>query len=216
VSDDIPLIFAEQLASPEAHTPCILFLSAAATSQMQQYATAGWRVLATPDFKSTGQVDLGAVPAHVGDDAGMSPDIVSVEGTLWPSDARTRLQQLLPGMVKVNCAFHGLDDHRCDEIAATLQGVGYTLLATHWRDDNTYGLGSLARLDLLGAYAPRDWKRLNIIAVRDRARARSLIILGRLYVGEERRIADLRIANAVRSDHIARLEDALMAHQRRT
>ena len=54
----------------------------------------------------------------------------------------------------------------------------------------------------------------NVIAVRDPAHARILMTIGRLYVGEERRIADLRLAHAIRGDQIARLEDALMARQR--
>jgi hypothetical protein len=214
VSDDIPLIFADQLASPEAREPRIVFMSAVAASQMQQYVTAGWRVIAAPGFASKSPVDLAAVPAQAGDEAaGEGADIVSIEAPLWPGEGFARLSRWKPACVKVNCAFHGLESQRCEDMASMLNGLGYTLLGAHWRDD-TYALASLSRLDYLAAFPGRDWKHLNLIAVRDAARARALTIVGRLYAGEERRIAELRVANAVRGDHIARLEDALMAHQK--
>jgi hypothetical protein len=140
--------------------------------------------------------------------------VLSCEAPGWPADARAKLERWRPAMVKVNCAFHGIDDRRGDDIAATLAELGYTVLAALWRDDNTYGFGSLARIDYLAAYPSRDWKHLSLIAVRDPARAKTILTVSRLYVGEERRIAELRLSNAVRGDQIARLEDALMVHQR--
>jgi len=215
VSDDIPLIFADQLTSPDGHQARIVFMSAVAGSQMQQYAAAGWRVIASPGFSAKNPVDLASVPAEAGDEsAGEGADIVSIEAPMWPGEGYARLSRWKPACVKVNCAFHGMESQRCEDMASMLNGLGYTLLGAHWRDDNTYALASLSRLDYLAAFPGRDWKHLNLIALRDAPRARALTILGRLYAGEERRIAELRVANAVRGDHIARLEDALMTHQK--
>jgi hypothetical protein len=215
VSDDIPLIFADQLAAAAGRRPRVVFMSAVAATQMQQYATAGWHVIAAPGFVSKNPVDLAAVPAHAGDEAaGEGADIVSIEAPLWPAEGFARLTHWKPACVKVNCAFHGLESRRCEDMAGMLNGLGYTLLGAHWRDDNSYALPSLSRVDYLAAFPGRDWKHLNLIAVRDGARARALTIIGRLYAGEERRIGELRLANMVRGDHIARLEDALMAHQK--
>ncbi|TAL04005.1 MAG: hypothetical protein EPO08_02720 [Rhodospirillaceae bacterium] len=215
MSDDIPIIFADQILAPEGYGPRVVFFSAAATMQMQQYATAGWQVLTAPGFRATGQVDLAVVPAQAGDESCVQDaDVVSLEGPLWPDDAHTLFGRWRAGVVKVNCAFQGLEDQRGEEIAATLADLGYTLLATYWQDNNSYRFSSISRLDHLAVFEPRDWKHLNIIAVRDPDRARLLVIIGRLYVGEERRIADLRLAHAIRGDQIARLEDALMARQR--
>jgi len=215
VSDDIPIIFADQLLTPDGRQPRAVYLSATATAQMQQYATGGWRVITNAGFATLGQVDLAAVPAEAGDESSaQDADVVSAEAPLWPRDGREKLARWKPHVVKVNCAFHQ-DTSRCEEIAGTLAGLGYTLLATHWRDDNTYGFGNVARLDHLGAFQPRDWTHMNLIAVRDPARAKAIIVVGRLYVGEERRIAELRLSQAVRGDHIARLEEALLAHQTR-
>jgi hypothetical protein len=215
VSDDIPLIFADQLAGPDGNVPRVVFMSAMAATQMQQYATAGWCVIAAPGFAAKNPVDLATVPAQAGDEAaGEGAEIVSIEAPMWPTEGFARLTRWKPACVKVNCAFHGLDSQRCEDMAGMLAGLGYTLLGAHWRDDNSYALPSLSRLDYLAAFPGRDWKHLNLIAVRDPSRARALTIIGRLYAGEERRIAELRLANVVRGDHIARLEDALMVHQK--
>jgi hypothetical protein len=214
VSDDIPLIFSDQLHAREGHVPRVVFLSAATAAQMLQYATAGWQVIAADGFQSTAAIDLAAVPAQRGEAHAEGADIVSVEAPAWTNDARAKIALWQPAVVKVNCAFHGIDDQRGEDIAATLAGLGYVLLAAHWRDDNTYGFGTLARIDHLGAYPSRDWKHLSLIAVRDGAHARTILTVARLYVGEERRIAELRLSNAIRGDHITRLEEALMVHQR--
>jgi len=216
MSDDIPIIFTDQLLAADGHAPRAVFLSAAAAAQMQQYATGGWRVIAAPGFRAGSEIDLAAIPAQAGDENAIhEADAVSCEGSFWPGNARALLTGCRAAIVKVNCAFSDIDDRHGDSIAAVLSDLGYILMASHWRDDNTYGLGSITRIDPLDTFAPRDWKHLNLIAVRDAARARAITILGRLYTGEERRIADLRLAHAIRGDHIARLEDALMAHQRR-
>lgn len=214
MSDDIPLIFSDQLQARAEHVPRAVFLSAATASQMQQYATAGWQVIAADGFQSHATIDLAAVPAEKGDAGAQGADVLSIEAPVWPADARTKIERWRPGVVKVNCAFHGIADQHGEDIAATLQALGYTLLAAHWRDDNTYGFGTLARIDHLGVYPSRDWKHLSLIAVRDPAHARTILTVARLYVGEERRIAELRLSNAIRGDHIARLEEALMVHQR--
>ncbi len=54
---------------------------------------------------------------------------------------------------------------------------------------------------------------MNLIGVRDPAWVRAFLPVSRLYVGEEKRIGELRLANAIRNDQIARLEDALARHQ---
>ena len=213
MSDDIPLIFAEELRAAVPRRA--VFLSAASAAQMQQYATGGWQVVAAPDFQSAAAIDLATVPATTGDQAALSgATLISLEAPTWPGDAAVHLARWRPALVKVNCAFHGLADDAADSIADTLRGLGYTLLAAHWRDDNIFGLRSLSRLERFEAFGAPDWKRTNLIAVRDPAAAERILIVARLYVGEERRIAELRLSQSIRNDHIARLEDALMVRQR--
>src|SRR5690606_38273859 len=95
----------------------------------------------------------------------------------------------------------------------TMTGFGYHVAAAVWRDDNSFGYRSLSGFGPLESLPSIEWDRTNLIGIRDAAFAKPLLTVARLYVGEERRIADLRVANTIRNDYIARLEDALMAHQ---
>ena len=99
-------------------------------------------------------------------------------------------------------------------LAASLANAGYAVLGAVWRDDNSFGIRSLASLGFLDAIRVLEWDRTNLIGVRDRAHAQNIITVSRLYIGEEKRISELQLAKAVRDDYINKLEDALMAHQR--
>ena len=91
--------------------------------------------------------------------------------------------------------------------------MGYATVGAYWRDDNSFGLRGVVNINALAAFPAPDWDRMNIIGVRDAKMAHALLSVGRLYAGEETRIGELRVANAIRNDHIARLEEALAAHQ---
>lgn len=211
MSDDIPIIFAEELQHPRRKATAA-FMSAASLSQMQQYAAGGWRVLATPDFKSKGEIDLASVPAVVADESDLAGcTFLSCEVPFLGADAGARISAWRPAIVKFNCAFHDVAD--AGQLAGSLAGMGYTVLGAHWRDDNSFSIRSLTRIDHIAAFQPPEWDRTNVIGVRDPALARTLLTVARLYTGEEKRIGELRLANAIRNDHIARLEDALAAHQ---
>jgi hypothetical protein len=215
MSDDIPLIFAEDLARPDTRRRAV-FLSAMSAAQMQQYAAAQWDVVAGPGFQARGDIDLAAVPARSGGEEQLAgADLVSLEAPTWPADAEPQFRRWAPRAIKVNAAFHNLDEAKVAGVAAVLGKLGYQIVACHWRDDNIYAIRSLSRIDRLEALGAPDWKHVNLIALRDADLARLLLTIGRLYVGEERRIAELRLSHAVRGDHIARLEDAMMALQKR-
>ena len=94
-----------------------------------------------------------------------------------------------------------------------MKGLGYTVIGAHWRDDNSFAIRSLAQMNYISAFAAPEWDRMNLIGVRDDAYAAVLLSVARLYVGEEKRIGELSVANAIRNDHIARLEEALAVHQ---
>jgi hypothetical protein len=113
--------------------------------------------------------------------------------------------------VKINCAFHGVAD--ASDLAASLGEAGYQVLAARWQDDNSFDLRAVTGFGPLGPRDAPDWDRTDLIAVADDALRETLLTIGRLYAEEERRILELRVANAVRSDTIARLEDALVARQ---
>lgn len=214
MSDDIPLIFAEDVVRPGAPRRAV-FASAMSATQMQQYAAAGWRVLTAAGFEGAAAIDLAEVPAVAAAEAELvDADLISFEAPTWPDAAEARLQRWRPRTVKVNAAFHGRSDAACEAIAETLRRLGYDLVGCHWRDDNSYRLRSVGRIEPLAAFGAPDWKHTNVIATRDRMLRETLLTVARLYVGEERRIAELRLGHAVRGDHIARLEDALMAFQR--
>lgn len=91
--------------------------------------------------------------------------------------------------------------------------MGYTVIGAHWRDDNSFAIRSLDQISRISAFPTPEWDRMNLIGLRDPARVRAFLSLSRLYVGEEKCIGELRLANAIRNDQIARLEDALAVHQ---
>jgi hypothetical protein len=207
VSDDIPIIFTQAPAT-------IVFCSASGAAQMQQYATAGWRVAATPDFRSLRPLELAHVPAEVlaNEDIGGAA-VVSAEGPFWSDDVALRVARVKPGVVKINCAFHDMPPARIAALAAQLGALGLTVVGAHWRDDNTYRIRALHRIELLSGFEPPEWPRLNFMACASEGLAKSIIKIGRLHSGQEQRIAQLRLSEAIRNDHIARLEVALVAAQ---
>ncbi len=212
MSDDIPIIFAEEMLHPGRRQTAV-FLSALSGMQMQQYATAGWRVLAATGFQSRAQIDLASVPAVAAPDSeAVGCTFLSCEVPFIAADAGAKISAWKPAIMKFNCAFHDVAD--AGQLAASIAGMGYTVLGAHWRDDNSFAIRHLARLDILSTFVRPEWDRMNIIAVREPARVQALLTVSRLYVGEEKRIGELRVANEIRNDHIARLEDALAAHQR--
>jgi|GEM_PF-5257920 len=209
MSDDIPLIFAE-----ETPTPTAVFLSASGLSQMQQFATAGWAVAVTAGFAPLRPITLAEVPAQAVDEAVIiSPTLVSCEAQSWSAENLARIATWRPRIVKVNCAFSELEPAHLERIAKDLAGLRLTVLAAHWRDDNTFRIRSLNRIDRLEALQPPEWPRLNFIACADDANARMILKIGRLHAGQEQRIAQLRVSEQVRGEHIARLEASLISAQ---
>ncbi|MBX7199517.1 MAG: hypothetical protein K1X51_09080 [Rhodospirillaceae bacterium] len=210
MSSDIPIILAFDL-QPPAGKPAALFLSAVSAPQMQQYATAGWDVMAATGFAGA-KVDLAAVPARsAGDDEISAVTLLSCEAPHLNRDTAGRIARWRPAVVKINCAFHNIAD--AQPVADTLAANGYHLLGAHWRDDNSFHIRAVDEISPLSVFDPPSWDQLDIIAVRDAGLVRAILTLGRLYAGEEARILELRVGNMVRSDTIARLEDALVAHQ---
>lgn len=210
MSDDIPIIFALDL-HPQPHKPTAVFLSAASAPQMQQYATAEWNVVAIEGLAGA-KVDLAALPAtQKRDDEISTVTLLSCEAPHLDRDTAGRIARWRPEIVKINCAFHNIAD--AAPVAASLAGSGYQMLGAHWRNDNSFHIRSVSEIAPLSHFNPPAWDQLNIIAVRDMGLMKAILTLGRLYVGEEARILDLRVGNMVRNDTIARLEDALTAHQ---
>ncbi len=215
MSDDIPLIFADELTRSTARRRAV-FLSAMSAAQMQQYASAQWDVIAGPGFQARADIDLAGVPAREGgEDQLAGADLISLEAPTWPADAEPHFRRWAARAIKVNAAFHNLDGAKVEAIAAALGRMGYHIVISHWRDDNIYGLRSLSRVDRLEGYGAPDWNHSNLIALRDAALVPALLTVSRLYVGEERRIAELKLSHTVRGDHIARLEDAMSTLQKR-
>jgi hypothetical protein len=213
VSDDIPIIFAEDLRRADrAATPAAVFLSAASPTQMQQYVTAGWTVWTAPGFQSSMPINLDEVPARPLPEAGLATcTLLSCEAPFLNADVANMIARLQPAFVKINCAFHDVADAAA--LGKSLAGFGYHVAAAQWRDDNSFGIRAVVALGSLASLAAPEWDRINFIGIRDRQTAEALLTVARVYVGEERRILDLRVANSIRNDYIARLEDALAAHQ---
>lgn len=214
MSDDIPIIFAEEMRRASgAGAPSAVFFSAASAAQMQQYAAAGWKVIATPGFRSDAAVDLAEVPATAVPEASISEcTLLSCESKFVPAGTADHIKRWQPAFLKFNCAFYDISD--ASSLAQSVIGLGYVPLVALWRDDNSFGYRSVANCGPLAIFPNLEWDRTNLIGVRDPAMAQTLLQIARLYVGEERRIVDLRVANAIRNDYIARLEDALQAHQK--
>lgn len=214
MSDDIPIIFAEELRRTQgAPAPSAVFLSGGSVSQMQQYAAGGWEVHTVPGFRSDAPIKLTDVPAPTTPEASIPTcTLVSCEAKFLPPTTSDLIKRWQPAFLKFNCAFYEISD--ASGLAQSIAGLGYLPLVALWRDDNSFGYRSLANFGPLSIFPNVEWDRTNLIGVRDPATAHALLSIARLYVGEERRIVDLRVANAIRNDYIARLEDALQAHQK--
>jgi hypothetical protein len=214
MSDDIPIIFAEELRREKsAPAPTAVFFSGGSTSQLQQYAAAGWNVLATPGFRSDASVNLAEVPATTTSEASIPAcTLLSCEAKFLPPNTADHIKRWQPPFLKFNCAFYDISD--AGGLAQSISNLGYLPIAALWRDDNSFGYRSLANFGPMATFPNLEWDRTNLIGVRDPALAHTLLAIARLYAGEERRIVDLRVANAIRNDYIARLEDALQAHQK--
>ena len=99
-------------------------------------------------------------------------------------------------------------------LIAPLKASGYIVLGALWRDDNSFQIRSLMSIDYIDAVQLPEWNRINLIGVRDADCAHRIVTIARLYSGEEKRISELRVAKAIRDDYIAKLEDALITHQK--
>src|SRR6185312_13807799 len=137
--------------------------------------------------------------------------VLSCEAPRLREDTARRIALWKPEIVKINCAFHGVADAR--DVAASLQQVGYDVLIAGWKDDNSFAFRATTVFVPLADVNAPDWNRMDIIGVKEPALRRAILAVGRLYAEEELRILDLRVANAIRGDTIARLEDALVARQ---
>lgn len=210
MSDDVPLI----IAHPPGHRR-VAFASAASDVQMQQYAAAGWTVGVTRSFQSTRPIDLPRIPAQlISRDEIRLADVLNIEASRLEAGLEEASAARTP-IAKVNLAFTDGAEARGPIAAGALAAAGYVVLGAHWRDDNTYRIRSLNRIDVVADLQPPEWGRMNLIACRESSMAETIIRIGRVHAGQERRIAELRIGEAVRNDHIAGLEDALQALQSR-
>ena len=209
MSDDVPLILAE-----DSPTPTAVFLSASSASQMQQYTAAGWAIAVTPKFQPLRAINIAEADAQVVDEPSIiRPTLVSCEAQTWTAASLSAIVRWQPRVIKVNCAFSELESSQIQAISKELAAQRLTVVAAHWRDDNTYRFISLNRIDFLDNLHPPEWTRLNFIACADEKIAKMIIKIGKLHVGQEQRIAQLRVSEAVRNDHIASLEKALVAAQ---
>ena len=68
MSDDVAFLFADEIARPDVGPRRVVFMSAMSMHRriLQQYAAAGWDVVAGPGFQAAGELDLAAVPATRG------------------------------------------------------------------------------------------------------------------------------------------------------
>lgn len=209
MSDDIPVIFAQTELKPR---PVVIFLSASHATQLEQYVVAGWHVYCARSFVGC------AIPPDLSVDV-FDPTMLAGPPNLVIGDIQHLTDEwkhtvtlFAPLAVKINAAFS--DDAGVVTAAAKfLSEKDYTLCASHWRDDNSFGFRILDRIDALSTFQPAPWTKLNIIAYKDVETAASMVRFGRFYAGQESRIGELEISRAVRSDYVAQLEDALMAHQ---
>jgi hypothetical protein len=209
MSDDIPIIFAENTPQPTA-----LFLSASGASHVEQFTAAGWAVAVTTGFCDLTQSVLDEFSVQTIDESIIiNPTLVSWEARTWTDKDLDRIARWKPRVVKVNCAFSDLDPARIEKIAKDLASLRLIMVVGHWRDDNTFRVPSLNRVDRLEVLQPPEWSRLNLIACADEENAKRIVKFGRLYAGQEQRIAQMRVSEAVRNEQIARLEAALIAAQ---
>ena len=209
MSDDIPVIFAQQEMSPP---PVSLFLSVSHPNQMEQFVLAGWRVMLAQDFTGCEIPSNLVVEPFDAEKIIQPPALLSANIGSLPDDWHHRVRMLTPRMVKINAAFSSEAEPIVDASSALMK-QGYTLCAAYWRNDNAFELSILDRIDALSAFQPTPWTRLNLIAFSDPAQANDMLRFGRFYAGQEKRIGELQIAKAIRGDYIQQLEDALMAQQ---
>lgn len=209
MSDDIPIIFAQQDMSPP---PVAIFLSASHPNQMEQFVLAGWRVMIADDFAGcTIPKELMCEPLDPGK-LDRAPALVSANVADLPEDWHQRVRLFTPAMVKINAAFTEEADPIVDA-AAKLSDQDYALCAAYWRDDNAFGFKTLDRIDALSVFQPTPWVNLNIMGFSDAAQAQDMLRFGRFYAGQEKRIGELLITKTIRGDYISQLEDALMLKQ---
>jgi hypothetical protein len=211
MSDDIPVIFAQTVLKPQ---PLAIFLSATHATQMEQYVVAGWRVARTQDFQ--GCEIPRELPIDVFDPASLDAAPCLIIGDIMHlnDDWRHMVTLFTPESVKINAAFTE-DAAKVTEVAAFLTGQNYTMCASYWRNDNSFSHRILDRIDALSVFQPTPWTNLNLIGYKETARAHTMVRFGRFYAGQEQRIGDLEVKNAIRADHISQLEAAMMALQKR-
>ena len=131
MSDDIPIIFAEDITRTQGKAPATaVFLSAGSALQMQQYAAGGWRVLAAPGFKSPAKIDLAEVPASAcGEDDPAGCTLLSCEVKFLGGDAGARIGRWKPEILKFNCAFQDVADAASLAVMAVLCQAGVAVRA---------------------------------------------------------------------------------------
>lgn len=209
MSDDIPVIFAQTELKPR---PVAIFLSASHATQIEQYVVAGWHVYCSPSFSGC------AIPTEltvgIFDPSALkqSPNLLIGDIVHLDDDWRHTVTLFAPLAVKINAAFSD-NPEAVTAVASFLSQNGYTLCASHWNNDNAFGYRILDRIDALSVFQPTPWTKLNLIAYKDAKSAADMVRFGRFYAGQEKRVGELEVSRAIRSDHIAQLEDALMAHQ---
>jgi len=211
MSDDIPVIFAKPDISPR---PLVIFLSATHPTQLEQYVVAGWNVWHLTPFGTCDlPADLNVAPC---DPAGLSgpPELLIGDLASAPDDWKQMVTMLTPNSVKLNAAFNDIGEANT-AAAAFLTDQGYTLCASYWKNDNSFGFRILDRIDALSAFQPTPWSNLNLIGYKDLAQAQSMVRFGRFYAGQESRIGELQIEKTIRADYIKQLEEAMMQLQKR-
>ncbi|NKB43424.1 MAG: hypothetical protein GKS03_04010 [Alphaproteobacteria bacterium] len=209
MSDDIPVIFAQTQLKPR---PIAIFLSASHATQMEQYVVAGWQVLLFQSF--TGCDVPPELNVEVFDPSTLesAPNLVIGDVVHLTDEWRHAVTLFAPEAVKINAAFTENADV-VTAVASFLNEQGYTLIASHWSNENAFGHRCLDRIDALSVFQPTPWTKLNLIAYKDPGKAADMVRFGRFYAGQEKRIGELEVSRAVRGDYIQQLEDALMAHQ---
>lgn len=209
MSDDIPIIFAQQKMSPP---PVALFLSASHSQQMEQFVIANWRVVLAPDFCGCDIPKELVAESFNPNNLEGPPGLLSAEIRYLPDDWHHRVRILTPEIVKINAAFSE-DADAVAAVAANLTEQEYTICAAYWSDDNAVGLKTLDRIDALAVLQPTPWASLNLIAFADASQAQDMLRFGRFYAVQEKRIGELLITKAIRGDYIQQLEEALKSEQ---
>ena len=137
MSDDIPIIFAQQKMSPP---PVAIFLSASHSTQMEQFILAHWRVMLAPDFTGCDIPQDLVVESFNPDALAGPPALLSTDIDSIPDDWHHRVRLFAPAMVKINAAFSE-EAEPIVNAAAKLSELNYTLCAAYWRNDNAFASG---------------------------------------------------------------------------